>query len=162
MAINKQKKIEVIDKLTGALKSAKALVFVNFKNLSVGNTTDMRRGLAEEGVSYTVAKKTLTKRVLEGEKFEGEMPELVGELGLAWSEDLTAPARGIYNFGKKFPGTLKILGGVFESKYMSAREMEEIALIPGFDVLRGKFVNIINSPIQRTAIALNEIAKSKA
>ena len=162
MAISKQKKEEIVLKLTGALKSAKALVFVNFKNLSVGNTTDMRRGLKEEGVSYTVAKKTLTRRVLDSQKFEGEMPELPGELALAWSEDLIAPARGIHSFSKKFPKTLKILGGVFDGKYMSASEMEEIALIPGLDVLRGKFVNIINSPIQRTAIALSEIAKSKA
>lgn len=162
MAISKQKKEEIVDKLTGALKGAKALVFVNFKNLSVGNTTSMRRDLKGEGVSYVVAKKTLTRRVLDSQKFEGEMPELPGELALAWSEDLTAPARGIYNFGKKFPNTLKILGGVFDGKYMNGSEMEEIALIPGIDVLRGKFVNIINSPIQRTAIALNEIAKSKA
>lgn len=162
MAISKQKKEEIVDKLTGALKGAKALVFVNFKNLSVGNTTSMRRDLKGEGVSYVVAKKTLTRRVLDSQKFEGEMPELPGELALAWSEDLTAPARGIYNFGKKFPNTLKILGGVFDGKYMNGSEMEEIALIPGLDVLRGKFVNIINSPIQRTAIALNEIAKSKA
>ena len=161
MAISKQKKEEIVDKLTGAFKSAKALVFVNFKNLSVGNTTEMRRGLKDEGVSYTVAKKTLTRRALGDQKFEGEMPELSGELAIAWSEDLTAPARGVWNFGKKFPGTLKILGGVFEGKYMSSTEMEEIALIPGLDVLRGKFVNIINSPLQRCAIALNEIAKSR-
>ena len=162
MAISKQKKEEIVDKLSRALRSAKALVFVNFRNLTVGNTTEMRRGLKDEGVSYTVAKKTLTRRVLDSQKYEGEMPALEGELALAWSDDLTAPARGVYNFGKKFPGTLKILGGVFEGKYMSGREMEEIALIPGLPVLRGKFVNIINSPIQRVAIALSEIAKSKA
>jgi len=161
MAISKQKKEEIVDKLKGAFKSAKALVFVNFKNLSVGNTTEMRRSLKNEGVSYTVAKKTLTRRALDDQKFEGDAPELPGELAIAWSEDLTAPARGIWNFGKKFPDTLKILGGVFEGKYMSAPEMEEIALIPGLDVLRGKFVNIINSPIQRIAIALGEIAKSR-
>lgn len=162
MAINKQKKEQIIEKLQEGFKSAKSLVFVNFKNLSVGNATEMRQGLKDEGVSYTVAKKTLTKRVLDEQKYEGEMPALEGELALAWSEDLTAPARGIWNFGKKFPDTLKILGGVFEGKYMNASEMEEIATIPGIPVLRGKFVNIINSPIQRMAIALNEIAKKKA
>lgn len=163
MAISKQKKEQIIDKLGGALKSAKALVFVNFKNLSVGNTTEMRKSLKDEGVSYTVAKKTLTKRVLDDQNYEGEMPALEGELALAWSDsDLTAPARGVWNFGKKFPETLKILGGVFEGKYMNASEMQEIATIPGIPVLRGKFVNIINSPIQRVAIALNEIAKKKA
>jgi large subunit ribosomal protein L10 len=161
MAISRTKKGEIVDKLTHALKGAKSLVFVNFHGLKVSEASSMRRALKSEGVSYSVTKKTLTKRVLEGEKFEGSQPELSGELAMAWGEDLVAPARGVYGFQKKFPEGLNILGGVFEGRYMSKAEIEEIALIPTLDVLRGKFVNIINSPIQRFAIALSEIAKVK-
>jgi len=159
MAISRIKKGEIVDKLTKALKGAKSLVFVNFHGLKVSEANAMRRALKSEGVLYTVAKKSLTKRVLESEKFEGTQPELTGELAMAWGEDLVAPARGVYGFQKKFPEGLKILGGVFEGRYMTKMEMEDIALIPTLEVLRGKFVNIINSPIQRFAIGLNEIAK---
>jgi len=159
MAISRTKKGEIVEKLTKALKSAKSLVFVNFHGLNVAGANEMRRALKKEGVSYSVTKKSLTKRVLEGEKFEGTQPELTGELAVAWGEDLVAPARGVYSFQKKFPEGLKILGGVFEGKYMDKSAMEGIALIPTLEVLRGKFVNIINSPIQRFAIGLNEIAK---
>lgn len=162
MAISKQKKEEIVEKLKGALKSAKSLVFINFKGLSVANATDMRRALKKEGVSYAVTKKTLAGRALDAEKIEGEKPLLEGELALAWGEDLVAPARGIYAFQKKFPENLKILGGIFERRYLGAVEMVEIAKIPGMEILRGKFVNIINSPIQRFAVALNEIAKIKS
>ena len=161
MAISKAQKGEVIEKLQKAFKSAKSLVFVNFRGLSVGNVTAMRRALKDEGISYTVAKKTLTNRALDAEKFTGTKPALEGELALAWGEDLVAPARGVYTFQKKFPESLKIMGGVFEGRYMSTFEMEEIAQIPTLQVLRGKFVNIINSPIQRFAIALSEVAKVK-
>lgn len=161
MAISKQKKGEIVDKLSKAIKDAKSLVFVNFHGLKVSDTTALRRELKSEGVNYQVSKKTLTKRVLDAEKFEGEQPELTGELAMAWGEDEIAPARGVWNFGKKFPEALKILGGVFNGRYMSATEMTEIASIPPLDVLRGKFVNIINSPIQRFAIALSEVAKKK-
>ncbi|MDP2641701.1 MAG: 50S ribosomal protein L10, partial [bacterium] len=130
MAISKAKKGEVVDKLKTALKTAKSLVFVNFRGLNVANATAMRRALKDEGVSYTVAKKTLTKLALDGEKFEGTEPPLDGELALAWGEDLVAPARGVYGFQKKFPDNLKILGGVFERRFMTAVEMVEIAQIP--------------------------------
>ena len=162
MAITRVKKGEVIDKLKKAFKDAKSLVFVNFKGLTVGNTTLMRRALKGENISYTVAKKTLASKALDEQSFIGEKPELSGELSLAWGEDLVAPARRVYNFVKKFPENLKILGGVFEGRYMTALEMIEIAKIPGLEVLRGKFVNIINSPIQRFAVALSEIAKKKS
>jgi large subunit ribosomal protein L10 len=161
MAITRAKKGEIVDKLKKAFKDAKSLVFVNFHGLKVSDATEMRRALKNEGISYTVAKKTLTARALEGEKFLGTLPALEGELSMAWGDDLVAPARGVYTFQKKFPEALKILGGIFEGRYMSKSEMEEIALIPGLDVLRGKFVNIINSPIQRFVIGLSEISKTK-
>jgi large subunit ribosomal protein L10 len=161
MAISRAKKGEIVLKLKKALKDAKSLVFVNFKGLKVADATEMRRALKKEGVSYTVAKKTLTRMALEGEKFGGTVPELLGELALAWGDDLVAPAREIHVFQKKLPETLKILGGIFEGKFMSKSEMEEIAIIPTLDVLRGKFVNIINSPIQRLVIGFSEISKTK-
>ena len=162
MAITKAKKGEVVDRLKDAFKGAASVVFVNFKGLTVGNTTAMRSALRKEGISYSVAKKTLTNRALDEHSFVGEKPELPGELALAWGEDLVAPSRGVYSFVKKFPENLKILGGIFEGRYMTCVEMLSIAQIPSMDVLRGMFVNIINSPIQRFAIALNEIAKSRS
>jgi len=162
MAITKAKKGEIVDKLTSALKGAKSLVFVNFKGLSVGNTTEMRQTLKKEGIGYTVAKKTLTNRALDAEKFEGEKPSLDGELALAWGEDEIGAIAQVYTYQKKYPENLKILGGVFQGRYIGVNEVNELALIPPMPVLRGKFVNIINSPIQRVAVALNEIAKLKA
>ncbi|KKT96330.1 MAG: 50S ribosomal protein L10 [Parcubacteria group bacterium GW2011_GWA2_45_15] len=162
MAITRAKKGEVVEKLKKAFKDAKSLVFVNFRGLNVANVTQMRRALKSEGVSYTVAKKTLTKRALAEEGFKGVEPVLEGELALAWGEDPVAPARGVYGFQKKFPESLKIMGGVFEGRFMTAAEMEEVAKIPTLEVLRGKFVNIINSPIQRWVIALGQIAEQKA
>ena len=162
MAITKAKKGEVVDRLKAAFKTAQSLIFVSFKGLSVGNTTTMRSTLRKEGISYSVAKKSLTKRVLDEANYTGLMPELPGELSLAWGEDLVAPAREVYAFQKKFPESLNILGGVFEGRYMSKSEIEGIATIPPTPVLRGMFVNIINSPIQRMAIALSEVAKKKA
>jgi large subunit ribosomal protein L10 len=161
MAITKAKKGEIVEKLEKALKGAKSLVFVNFHGLKVSDTTALRRALRSEGVEYAVTKKSLTKRVLASEKFEGTQPELTGELAMAWSEDLIAPARGIYAYQKKFPEAMKILGGVFEGKYMTKAEMEGIATIPETPVLRGMFVNIVNSPIQRFVISLSKIAETK-
>ena len=90
------------------------------------------------------------------------MPALPGEVAVAWTaEDVTAPARGVYEFGRKLKGALTLLGGVFEGAYADAVKIVTIATIPPVPVLRGMFANIINSPRQRFAIALNEVAKTK-
>lgn len=161
MAISKEKKEKIYKSVKEAVEKAKSVVFVNFHGLGVGETTDLRNKLREEGVKYVVAKKTLIKRALDDSKPEGEMPKLDGELALAYSEDLTAPARGVYDFQKKYKNKVAILGGVFEGKYMNQSAMTEIAAIPSTQVLYGQFVNLINSPIQGLVIALDKIAEKK-
>lgn len=162
MAITKAKKQEVTEKIKEAAKSAASIVFVHFKGLSVADTSAMRRTLRDNGVGYYVAKKSLIRRAL-GDSFEGTIPELPGEIAMAWSsEDPTQAARDIFEHGKKHKGALTIMGGVFEGKFTDAAGMNAIATIPPVPVLRGMFVNVINSPIQGLVIALDKIAEKKA
>lgn len=161
MPISKEKKKEVIDKVSDALKSSKSVVFVNFHGLTMVNTTELRRKLRAEGIGYTVAKKTLAKRALDTAAINGEVPVLDGELALAYGTDLIAPAREIYGFQKKFDNKLSIIGGIFEGRYMTKEEMTEIAAIPPQLVLYGQLVNLINSPIQGLVLSLNAIAGKK-
>lgn len=160
MAITKEKKQEILSKLEGIKKSSDSIVFVSFKGLDMGNTTEMRSKLNEEGVGYYVAKKTLMKRAF-ADAFEGEMPELEGEIAVAYSEDAIAPAQNIKDFASKWKEQVAIVGGVFQGVYKNQAEMTEIASIPALPVLRGMFLNVINSPIQGLAIALNQIAEKK-
>jgi len=143
------------------MTGAKSLVFVNIHKLKVADVTSMRRQLTKDSVGFFVAKKTLTEKSLGTKKYTGSMPALVGEFGLAYGTDLVAPARGVYEFQKKFKDQVNIVGGVFESRYMSKEEMLAIAAIPPMQTLYGMFVNVINSPIQGLVIALDGIAKKK-
>ena len=162
MAITKARKGEIVEKLSKALKGAKSLVFVNFHGLKVSDQTALRRALRKDGVGFFVAKKTLTGKALEAKKYAGTAPELIGEFGLAYGTDLVAPARGVYEFQKKFKGEIVIVGGGFESKYMGKDEMPAIAAIPPLPVLHGMLVNVINSPIQGFVMALDQISKKRA
>ena len=162
MAITKAKKADIIAKAADAIKDAVSVVFVRFNKITVADTSAMRKTLKGEGVGYYVAKKTLLKRALADKGYTGELPDLEGEVAIAWSNtDATAAARGIYEHGKKHEG-LSILGGVFEGKYLDAAGMKAIATIPPVPVLRGMFVNVINSPIQGLVIALDQIREKKA
>jgi ribosomal protein L10 len=53
---------------------------------------------------------------------------------------------------------MKILGGVFENRFINKLEAEEIALIPSHDTLKGMFVNVINAPLQGFVMTLKAIA----
>lgn len=163
MALSKSKKKETLDKVSKIAAESTSMVFVNFHGLPVAETTALRRGLRAQGVGYTVAKKTLMRKALEsGKKITGNMPELNGEVAIAYSTtDVLAPAREVYVFEKKNEGKLSILGAIFENAYIGRDATLNLATIPSRQTLLGMFVNIVNSPIQRAAIALSEVAKKK-
>lgn len=162
MARTKTQKQEIIEKLSTMMTGATSLVFVSFSGLTVAEATEMRKALKKDGVQFFVAKKTLAEKALAGRGYAGSLPALTGEFGMAYGADLVAPARGVYEFQKKFKDKLSIVGGVFENGYMSKDEMTAIAAIPPLQTLYGMFVNVINSPIQGMVMALDQISKKQS
>ena len=171
MAKTKAEKGVIVEKIEGALKSATS-VFVHFTKLSVADESAMRRSMRAEGVSYFVAKKTLIRRALGALGHAHDELPLEGEVAIAYgnADDATLPARLVHEFGKKFTDAsnalgaskLTILGGIFEGKLVGQAHMQELATIPPLQVLRGMFVNVINSPIAGLAVALKAIADKRS
>ncbi len=162
MSFTLEQKKEVVADLSKIFKDSKSVVFYKFRGFKMPETKEMRKKLRAEKVGATVARKTLMKRAMAEAKITGEMPVLEGEIGMAYAADLTAPAREVFEFQKRFKDSLDIVGGVFDGKFMSKEEMMVIATIPSQKTLYGMFVNVINSPIQRLVIALDQIAQKKA
>lgn len=154
-----------MERLAEAFKKGTSTVFVHFKQLTVSDETKIRRELKGQNVKYTVAKKTLIRRALEAAGLDPKAVELEGEVAVAFdqgSNDATASARIIHGYAKTLGAEkFSIIGGIFEGVLKTKTDMQEIATIPGLEVLRGMFANIINSPRARFAIALSEVAKKK-
>jgi large subunit ribosomal protein L10 len=162
MAKTKEQKKEITAKLESAMKAA-TTVFVHFSKVTVADESAMRRDLRKEGVGYTVAKKTLIRRALDALGHQSAELPLEGEIAIAYggTEDTTAPARMLNDFGKKLTDKLMIVGGIFEGKLIGAEAMREIATIPGMQTLRGMFAQLLNSPRQRFAVVLSKVAETK-
>ena len=160
MAITKAKKQDILGKLEIIKKDSDSIVFVKFKGVTVKDTTAMRRKMREAGVGYFVAKKTLMRRVFTG--YEGTMPELEGEIAVAYSTDAILPAQNVKEFATKFKDSIAIVGGVFQGVFKSKEEMTEIASIPPLQTLRGMFAQLLNSPRVRFAVVLSKVAETKS
>lgn len=162
MTATKQEKEKIIKDLGKNLKEAKIIIFVNFHGLNVALASNLRKLLRGLGIKYFVAKKTLVKKALAARNFQGEMPKLEGEVSLAFSEgEPIEPARMLAQFAKKNK-VLKLIGGIFENKYIGPEKVAALASIPRREILLAQLVNIINSPIQGIVVALDKIASKKA
>ncbi len=162
MALSRDKKAVLLEKLSTVTADAGSVVFVHAAGVTIPETDALRSELRNAGSTYQVVKKTLLKLALEKSGFTGVIPELPGEIAIAYGPDLTAPARIVHENAGKLKDKMSIVGGIFEGAFMDQSSMMAIATIPPTPVLRGMFVNVINSPIQGMVIALSKIAEKKS
>ncbi|MBI4121313.1 MAG: 50S ribosomal protein L10 [Parcubacteria group bacterium] len=154
------KKEAIVNELADIVSNAGSVVFVHFKGLTVAGVSKMRRELRKAGVTFTVVKKTLLRRVLGGSKVLGDVPALEGEIAIAYSEDPVAAAKGIATFQKELADAVVPVGGIFEARYLTQAEIKALAAIPGRMELYGQLVGLLNSPIRGTVVVLNGVTRS--
>lgn len=160
MALTRQKKEDIIKNLTEKIKNAASVAFVKFHKLSVADANEMRRGLKEKGVAYTVVKKTLLKKVLASIGIEGDEPNLEGEVAVAYGDDVVEPAKSIAGYEKKFADVLVMLGGILENRYLSRKEIGALAATPSRQTLLSQLVMVMYSPVTQTVRTFYEVNRS--
>ena len=162
MAITKAKKQEINALVSSALTDSATSVFVSFSGLGVEKNNVLRKALKQNDSDYLVVKKTLLKRAMDATTASGNQPDLgEGMVAVAFGNDPMAPAREVFEFSKENKKSIEIVGGIFDGAFKSQEEMMEIATIPGMETLRGMFANVINSPLARFAVVLNQVAETK-
>lgn len=168
-----QQKKEVVQQLTEKMKSAKSMVFADYRGLTVEQDTELRNALRKAGVEYKVVKNTLTKLAANENGLEELGSHFSGPTSMALSsEDSIAPAKILVEYAKKYE-KLELKVGVIEGKVFDVKSLEAIATLPSKEELLAKalgslkspitgLVNVLNGNIRGLVIALNAIAEQKA
>lgn len=164
MALTKQKKQDSLNSLKEVISKQKSVIFVDFSKVGSKELFDLRKKLKEAGCKLKVGKKTLIRIAFgqSGISFWNHIKKAVpGQLALVFGiEDEIAPAR-ISNQFSKTNENLKILGGIFEGRFIAREKVLELASIPSRNELLGRLVGSIASPMSSFARVLNKIKESK-
>ena len=157
-----QSKQQYVDELAAKLEAAAGGVLVDYKGLTVAEDTELRKQLREAGVDYFVVKNTLLKRAAEKAGITGIDEHLEGTTAIAISKDdiISAP-KILYKQAEDSNGKFSIKVGFIGKEAISVAEVEEYAKLPSKEVLVSKLLFMLQSPMQRLAIAASEIAKKK-
>lgn len=151
----------IVQEISENIKDAQSVVVVDYRGLTVAEDTQLRKALREAGVTYKVYKNTMIKRAAEGTDFAALDPDLEGPTAIAVSkDDATAPARILAEFAKK-ADKLEIKAGVVEGTYYDQKGMQVIATIPSREVLLGKLLGSMQSPITNFARVIKQIAEQQ-
>lgn len=148
MPVTRKQKEEILADLTESFKQAKSVVFSQYQGTNVKNMRELRKRLKQQKVNFKVARKTLMTLAARKVGFEQIPDEMMqGPIGLAFSMgDEIAPAKVLHEFGKT-ADTVKIVGAIFEGKFIDAAAAKTLALLPSREVLLARLVGSMKSPI---------------
>lgn len=156
------KKQQFVEELTEKLKNAASGVLVDYKGITVEDDTKLRKELRENGVDYFVVKNTLLKRALNAAGIEGLDSALEGTTAIALSNDDIIIAPKVLNKkAEDSKGQFAIKLGFVDGKVISKEEVEAYAKLPSKETLLSQLVFMLQSPMQRLAIAISEIEKKQ-
>jgi large subunit ribosomal protein L10 len=145
--LTRQKKEELVKKLTGQVKTGKVMIFSDFTGTTVAKMKDLRDELRKSGSTYKITKKKLIELSFQEAGIEVDSSKMEGQLGVAiGQEDEVSAAKVLAKFAKENKN-FKILEGVLEKKLISVEEVMALSKLPSREELLAKFVGTINAPV---------------
>jgi large subunit ribosomal protein L10 len=154
-------KKQIVDEITAKLQASQSTIVVDYRGLTVGEVTELRKQLREAGIDFKVYKNSMTRRAAEAAGLSGLNDALTGPNAIAFSnEDVVAPAKILNDFAKKNEA-LEIKAGVIEGNITSVEEVKALAELPSREGLLSMLLSVLQAPIRNLALAAKAVADQK-
>ena len=147
--MKKEDKERVVAELTERLRTTETLLVADYRGLTMPQIDDLRSKLIEHGARFAVVKNTLTRRAAEAAGTDALLAMLEGPTAIAFLEsdgDPVAVAKALVDAARD-TRVLEVRGGLLEGRPIEADEIESLAKLPPFDVLRSQVLGAITSPL---------------
>ena len=147
--MKKEDKERVVAELTERLRTTETLLVADYRGLTMPQIDELRSKLIEHGARFAVVKNTLTRRAAEAAGSTALLAMLEGPTAIAFLEsdgDPVAVAKALVDAARD-TRVLEVRGGLLEGRPIEAAEIESLAKLPPFDVLRSQVLGAITSPL---------------
>lgn len=122
-------------------------IIADYRGLTVADLQNLRSQLRPHNADVKVAKNTLAKIAARNNSLEALEPELVGPTALVLAyADVAQPAKIVNEFVRT-SRIMQVRSGMLEGQMIAAGRIDEIANLPSRDVLIGKVVGGMTSPL---------------
>ena len=152
--MNRDQKAAVIEEVAVQIQEADAVFAVDYRGISVPQAAELRTKLRDADASFRVVKNTLTERAAEQAGAEGLKELLEGPTAMTFVRgDAAAAAKALRDF-RRATQLLEFKGGWMNGASLTPEAIDAIAQLPSRDVLYGRLVGMVASPLTGLASAM--------
>ncbi|MDR1570822.1 MAG: 50S ribosomal protein L10 [Oscillospiraceae bacterium] len=159
---NRLAKQETIADIKERFRTAKSVILVDYRGVTVAQVTELRRQFRAAGVEYVVLKNKLVQRAVAELGIKGLDEYLVGPSAFAFGvNDPVAPAKVLTEFIAKTKNEHLIpKAGYLDGAVFGPQGIKALAELPPKEVLIARMMGSLNAPITNFVGALSAILRS--
>ena len=156
MALRLEDKKALVKEVNAVAGDSVTAVAAEYRGLSVGEMTELRKQARSAGVYLRVVKNTLARRAVEGTDFECMQDTLKGPILLAFAkDDPGAAARVIKSFAKEHKA-LQAVSLSAGGQLMPGSDLAKMAELPTLDQARAMLLGVFMAPMSQLVRTLAE------
>jgi len=144
------------------LNASPFFIVVDYKGLTVGYLTELRRRLSKAGAEIHVVKNSIFRLAAK----EAGVADLNGALGgqvavVTGQRDISTAAKVVKTFGSELD-KLKVHFGYLNNQRLEQASVLTLADLPSIEVLRAQLLGVLNAPAGKFVRLLNTPASQLA
>src|SRR5215471_16473601 len=144
------------------LNASPFFIVVNYKGLKVSHLTELRKRLSKAGAEIHVVKNSIFRIAAKDAGVADLNGTLTGQLAVVTGKrDISTAAKLVKTFGSEFD-KLKVHFGYLNNQRLEQKELLTLADLPSIEVLRAKFLGLLNAPTTKFVRLLNTPATQLA
>lgn len=155
----REQKEQKVEDIKEKIANAKSFLLIDYKGITVGQDTLLRKEYRENGCSYEVLKNSLLKIALNDLGYTQFDTALKGPTAVAMAntDDISAPARIAFTKAREFR-KMTIKCGLADGEFLGQEQCRELALLPNKETLIAQLLGMLQAPIASFARVLDAIA----
>jgi len=147
LPLTKTQKEELVSSYAELFSNSQALIFADYRGLTVAAISELRGQIRESGNSFVVVKNTLAKRALADAGLDVPEDVFFGPVAIGvCQEDIAGVAKAL-NKTAKDTKVLKMRGALLGETFVGPDQATALADLPSREELLTKLVGSIQSPI---------------
>ncbi len=144
------------------LNASPFFIIVDYKGLSVGHLTELRKRLSKAGAEVHIVKNSIFRLAAKEAGVADLNGALTGQLAVVTGQrDISAAAKVVKTFGSEFD-KLKVHFGYLNNQRLEQASILTLADLPSIEVLRAQLLGVLNAPASKFVRLLNTPASQLA
>lgn len=151
MPLTREEKEQLVKEYVELLQNSRAMIVTDYRGLSVGEITKLRREIADADGQFLVVKNRLFRLAMKEVGLEIPDDILTGPVAAGFCYgDVPPVAKALTEFAKESE-ILVVRGGLMEETFMSMAEVKAIAELPPLEVVRAQLLGVLGGPASNIA-----------